>query len=451
MRVKHRKRSRSVKLVADGDRLVSHSGLFVVERVVERLGLEEALTDAVGIAFRTQPPGRTLVRLAEMLIAGGDCVRHLDALRDQPALWAEERVAHPTTAWRLLAERLVGSEPEIAPQLGGIAAARRVVRERAWQAGMRPATLTIDIDAHLITSHCDDKEAASKTYKRTFGHNPMLAYLAETKEALAGILRPGCGSPMDVTDQLEVVDLALAQLPDGVAPADVVIRADSAGYAKQMVQGLRERGVGFVIGAQLTPPLRAAISELPAEAWQPITEPDGTARPDAWVAEAVWPGHGGWPEDMRLVVRREVPHIGAQFTFTDVDGHRFQAAITNLDLDAALVEQHHRSHAVVEDRIREARQLGLQNLPFSSFHANHAWLQVVLLAQDLTAWTQHLTRPEKTWMEPRTLRFCLIAVAGRITHHARQRILHLPRPWPWSNDLIDAYQRASQISVPAPM
>lgn len=451
MRVKHRKRSRSVKLVADDDRLVSHSGLLVVEKVVERLGLEDELTEAVGLTFRSQPPGRTLVRLAQMLIAGGDCVRHLDALRDQPALWAEQRVAHPTTAWRLLAERLVGSEAVVAPQLGGIADARRVVRERAWQAGLRPASVTIDIDAHLITSHSEQKEAASKTYKRTFGHNPMLAYLAETNEALAGILRPGCGSPMDVSDQLEVVDLALEQLPDEVTPDQVVIRADSAGYAKQMVAGLRERGVGFVIGATLTAPLRTTISELPDEAWQPIVEPAGTSRPDAWVAEAVWPAHPGWPADLRLVVRREVPHVGAQFTFTDQDGHRFQAAITNLPIEAALVERHHRSHAVVEDRIREARQLGLQNLPFSSFHANHAWLQVVLLAQDLSAWTQRLTRPEKTWMEPRTLRFSLIAVAGRLTSHARQRILHLPSTWPWSEELIDAYRRASQISVPTPI
>lgn len=215
-----------------------------------------------------------------------------------------------------------------------------------------------------------------------------------------------------------------------------------------MVAGLGKRGVGFVIGAQLTAPLRTAISELPDEAWQPIVASDGSLRPDAWVAEAAWPAHEGWPKDLRLIVRREVPHIGAQFTFTDQDGHRFQAAITNLEIDPALVEQHQRSHAVVEDRIREARQLGLQNLPFSSFHANHAWLQVVLLAQDLTAWTQRLTRPEKTWMEPRTLRFSLIAVAGRLTSHARQRILHLPSTWPWSQELIDAYRRASQINAP---
>jgi len=77
---------------------------------------------------------------------------------------------------------------------------------------------------------------------------------------------------------------------------------------------------------------------------------------------------------------------------------------------------------------------------------------VVLLAQDLIAWTHRLARPTgSVWMEPRTLRFTLIAVAGRITHHARQRTLHLPRTWPWTPALMDAYQRAKQITIPAPM
>ncbi len=235
MRVNLRTRPQTLRMVADDDRLVSHSGLLVVETVAGRLGLERELTREVGLEWRTQPPGRTLVRLAEMLIAGGDCVGHLAGLRDQPALWAEERVAHTTTAWRLLAERLVGSEDRVADELWGVARARRRVRERAWRAGMRPETVTIDIDAHLVTSHSDAKDAASATYKGGFGFAPMLAYLAETGEALAAILRPGCGSPMDASDQLETVDLALDQLPDDVERSAVLVRADGAADATEVV------------------------------------------------------------------------------------------------------------------------------------------------------------------------------------------------------------------------
>jgi len=438
-------------MVADDDRLVSHAGLLVVETVAERLAVERALTAEVGLAFRTQPPGRTLVRLAETLIAGGDCVSDLAGLRDQPALWAEERVAHTTTAWRLVAERLVGPDEIVAPALAGVARARRTVRERAWRCGMRPQTVTIDIDAHLVTSHTDSKQAAWPTYKGGFGFCPMLAYLAETGEALAAILRPGSGSPMDATDQLETVDLALEQLPADVEPGAVLVRADGAAYAHEVVEGLLERGVCLLVGAKLQGPVSKAVLAVAEGDWQPIIEPDGRKRPDAWVAEARWPGHDGWPAELRLVVRREVPHVGAQLGLRDASGHRFVACLTNLaNATPAEIERLGRGHAVVEDRIREARQLGLHNLPFKTFRANHAWLQIVLLAQDLVAWTHGLTRPGQTWMEPKTLRFCLVAVAGRITRHARQTLIHLPRPWPWSQTLIDAHERAKQIRVPQP-
>ena len=72
--VKVNQRRRTLRLVADGERLVSHAGLVVVDEVAQRLGVEAELTAAVGLAYRSQPPGRTLVRLAQMLIAGGDCV-----------------------------------------------------------------------------------------------------------------------------------------------------------------------------------------------------------------------------------------------------------------------------------------------------------------------------------------------------------------------------------------
>jgi hypothetical protein len=193
--VKDRQGARTLRVVADDQRLVTHSGLVVVDRLSHQLGLERALTDAIGLGYRRHPPGRTLVRMACTLLAGGDCVSHLSAVRDQPALFGSP-TAHATTAWRLLAERLVGFESgAIAPELAGIAEARRQVRSRAWQAGMRPRRITIDIDTHQVIAHSEHKEAASVTFKHGFGFAPMLAYLAETNEALAGILRPGCGSP----------------------------------------------------------------------------------------------------------------------------------------------------------------------------------------------------------------------------------------------------------------
>ena len=115
-----------------------------------------------------------------------------------------EPTAHDATAWWLLAERLVG-----APLAGVSAAAPRC----ASVPGARPESLTIDIDAHVVSSHSDEKEGAYATYKHGFGFHPLVAYLAETSEALAGIRRPGSASALDPKDQLEILDLALERLP----------------------------------------------------------------------------------------------------------------------------------------------------------------------------------------------------------------------------------------------
>jgi len=123
----------------------------------------------------------------------------------------------------------------------------------------------------------------------------------------------------------------------------------------------------------------------------PARDADGNDRDGAEVAELVGFNLDTWPPGTRAIVRRERPHPGAQLTFSDIDGHRFQAFITDQDdTDLAALELRHRGHARVEDKIRAAKATGLRNLPFGGYVANEAWLQLILIALDLTAWTQRL-------------------------------------------------------------
>src|SRR5215211_4085722 len=94
-------------------------------------------------------------------------------------------------------------------------AARAQAREHAWDAGAAPARIVLDIDATLITAH-SDKDGAAGTFKRGFGFHPLLAYLDESHEALAGLLRPGNAGANTAAEHLEVLDLALEQLPSAV-------------------------------------------------------------------------------------------------------------------------------------------------------------------------------------------------------------------------------------------
>ena len=247
---------------------------------------------------------------------------------------------------------------------------------------------------------------------------------------------------------MEVFELALAQLPANALAGPILARSDSAGASHAFADACRETRVRFSFGYALTEAVRAAILTLPETAWQPAVNGDRELRDGAWVAELT--GHvslPAWPKGSRLICRRERPHPGAQLSFTDVGGHRFQCFITDQpDGDLAALEVRHRAHAVVEDRVRALKSTGLSNLPFSAFAANQAWLEAALVAHDLTVWTQQLLFDgEHRVCEPKRLRYRLLHVAGRLTRHARRLTLHLPADWPWAGAIARAFKRLAAL------
>jgi len=420
--------------------------------LAERLGLPAEVDRWAG---RGQPSrarhraGTVVVDLAVMLADGGDCLSDLAALRDQPGLFGP--VASTPTAWRVI-ERLAGVGEQ---GLAGLRLARARARRQAWQAGAwMDGLLAIDLDATLVTAH-SDKQGAAGTYKHTFGFHPLAAWLDRgdgTGEPLAAVLRPGNAAANTAADQIEVVDLALAQLPKQARQQQpILVRADSAGATHLVLNHLRELGIRFSVGFDLDSRVRTAILDLPETAWSPAIDADGGDRDGAQVAELATLdlAAGGWPAGTRAICRRERPHPGAQLTFTDADGWRFQVFITDQpDGDLAGLELRHRQHARVEDRIRAAKATGLRNLPFDRWRRNAVWLQLVLLALDLVVWTQALLLDGHLAVaEPKTLRYRLWHVAGRISRHARRLRLRLQRSWPWAADLVRAFTRLNGLPL----
>jgi len=357
-------------------------------------------------------------------------------------------VASTPTAWRVI-ER-AGQDPD---GLARLRAARAHARARAWAAGGDPDVelLIIDADATLVLAQTDAKQGAAGTYKHTFGFAPLLAYLDRGQtpgEPLAGLLRPGNASPGAAGDLMEVVDLALAQLPADERP--VLVRSDSAGGSTRLAWHLRERGIGFTLGMQIDAHVREAILAQPEPAWTPAVEPDGQLRPGAEVCELTgWVDLSNWPHGTRLLCRREDAHPGAQLRFTDHDGHRFQVFLTDQpDHDVAVLELRHRQRARVEDRIRAAKATGLANLPFDLLRRNAVWLELVLAAQDLTCWTQALLlNGPLAVAEPKALRYRLLHVAARVARHARRLILRLQASWPWAAELACAFARLRALPL----
>lgn len=440
-----RKRTQPRLLVtADGTHVVGHAGARLLSDLADVTGLTEGLSVAMAPTKRRRrghDRGQVLADLAVMIADGGDAISDLAALRDQPELFGE--VASTPTAWRTL-------EAIDAAALERIALARAAARAAVWASGADPGFYVIDFDGTLITSH-SEKEGAAPTYKRGFGHHPLLAFLDATGEALGAILRPGNAASNTSADHVELLAMALAQLPIDPATIDVVARADSAALTHGFVDACRAAQVKFSIGFDLTAPIRTACLAVAERRWMPAVTADGRdERQGAEVAEITdLLDLSRWPEGTRAIARREEPHPGAQLTFTDIHGHRFQVFITDqADPDIAYLEALQRGRGRAEKLICNAKDTGLTNLPSADFAINAAWLTAALIAHDLLAWTRLVALDgDLARAEPKRLRYCLLHTAGTIARSGRRTRLHLASRWPWANELVAAFSRVNDLRL----
>ncbi len=446
MKVMRDGRSVTVEVTSDGAGLVSHAGSALVAEVADQLGLTRALSrELAGVKQRRRghDPGRVFRDLAVMLVDGGECVSDLGAVREQDALFGA--VASDSTAFRMIDR--VASEPGL---LDALRAAHAHARERFWELHGAPERLTFDVDATLITSH-SEKEKAAGTYKGGYGFHPLQVYLDETREALGGLLRPGNAGSNTAIDHVAALDLALEQIPARYLEAlEILVRADTAGATHGLVDYCREARMRFSVGYELTDRVRTAILQISENAWVPALEKDGSARENGEVCEITgMVDLSAWPEGSRLIVRRERPHPGAQFSFTDHDGYRFQAVLTDqTEPEIAVLECRHRQHAHVEDRICDDKDTGLSKFPFKEFKLNEVWLEIVMLAHDLIIWTQALALTgELAKAEPKRLRYRLLHVAGRLAFSGRRCKLHLQDTWPWADELLAAFQKLKTLAA----
>jgi len=466
-----------VLVSATGVGVVSHAGSRLLADLADRSGLTAELSGVFSDTLTPQTahdPGRVLTDLAVMIADGGEAISDIATLADQAALFGP--VASDSTCWRVL-------DSLIPAQLAGVAGARARARAVVWAQRAETtgvavpasrvadrdlvdatgrAVLVIDLDATIVIAH-SDKEQAAPTFKYTFGYHPLLAFCDNTSEALAGVLRAGNAGSNTAADHIEVLDAALAQLPDEHRHGyPILIRADGAGSSQKLlahVRGLQDSLIHseFSVGWTVTERERRAITALPAIAWTPAVDSDGEPRDGADVAEltGALPARAlaAYPVGTRVLVRRERPHPGAQLDlFETRDGWRYTCFATDTPTGQhAWLDARHRSHARVEDRIRCGKDTGLSRFPSRQFNVNTGWLVCVLTAIDLLAWTQTLLlvdTPALARAEPKTLRYRLLHVAARLTRTARRLHLRIDKTWRWADHLVTAFTRLHALPQP---
>jgi hypothetical protein len=324
--------------------------------------------------------------------------------------------------------------------------------------------IVLRVDASIVVCH-SRKQGAAGTYKKTFGHMPVGAWIDNTGELAALLLRPGNAAPNNALDLVTVVDEAIAQVPTPWR-GHLLVTSDTAGASHELIGWLSElnttqsaMAVEYSIGWDIDAMVRTAIGMLHPESWTPALDAvTGAPRDDMDVAEITallsdWPAGCGWPADMRILVRRRALADGEQPTLFHLDGYKFSAFATNTTrLGLQLLDARHRQHARVEDQVRTTKDTGLDHLPSKLWDVNLGWAQAICVAVDLLAWLKLLgdLPADMRRAEPKTLRYRLLSVPARITRGQRRRWLRLPSHWPWSQVLAHTIDTIRRLPLAAP-
>ena len=465
---------RRLSVSADGKGLIAHAGAVLLHQVADRSGLSAALAGL-------WPPGRSslwrdrvdvVIALAVAIVCGARSLLEVERLAAHHGALFGTAVSDSTTH-RFLAGLDEGA-------LEQIAQVRARVRRRVWGLlHLRPGGfpwlsvagktlrgwIVLDLDATIITS-ASDKTGASATFKRSYGFHPLGCWCANTQEVLAMLLRTGSAGSNTVADHLRVLAAALAQIP-GVSRAKLLVRVDGAGATHALLDHLdalatTRRTVRYLVGWMITEVDERAIALLPEDAWEVSLRQDGEIQSGYEVAELTGLNRrSGWPAGMRLIVRRVRPsrrHQANLTAFEQKTGWRYSITATNIRRLGGIPGSHHpqwldalaREHAVVEDRVRCAKAMGLRNLPSKNWTINRGWMLAANLGHDLDCWVRLLAlhdHDELARAEPDTMRYRLYHQPARLATHARRRILRLERTWPWADAFVTAWQRL--INLPS--
>jgi len=470
----------ALKVTAAGAGLVGHAGAVLLRKAADQSGLTSQLSAALR-RKGTPPPldrGLVLVSLAAAIALGATSMSDIALLAHlSPVLGAAP--SGPTVRRAL---DLAGAPG----MLDRIARARAKARAHAWSlieatpAGfpwldIAGKTLTgwlvIDMDATLVTAH-SDKEGAAPTWKKGYGFHPLGAWLANTRECLHMLLRPGNAGSNTFKDHKDVLTAALRQVPARLR-AKILVRVDGAGASHELVKHLLSlstprKTLLFTCGWMITEADEQAIRLLPADAWKPGTAQDGTVEDDKDIAEIthLMTRAENWPGGLRWIARRVKPSRRQMPNLTDYEkktGWRYSITCTNIP-DSGIpgvpgshhpqyIDVVHREHAVVETAgVRTSKAMGLRNLPSKTWQVNVGWVTAANIAADLAAWTRLLgchDNEDLREADPDTLRYRIWHIPARLARHARQRILNISPDWPWTDAFMTCWQRLCALPAPA--
>jgi Transposase DDE domain group 1 len=412
--------------------LTPYGGLLPVANMLEKLNFHQLVEETLTVKRKTEMPMyRFVLAMILAAYAGFSRLNHMQFLRWDPMLTSIlEVVALPvqSTFWRFLAALHLG----VAKQLLEV---QRQMRIRVWQAAnvqLTEATLDTDTTVHtLFGNQMGGRKSYNPKAKGKKSYQPMLTFLAETKEYVTGSLRKGDRpSGKEIAAHL---DAAMSALPPTVKR--VYGRADSGFYCQEAVQAYERRNCRFIIVARKTARL---LEQLNSAEWKPSprTDADGQCefeyQPEGW---------GKAYRFLALRYEKKAEAVPAdqpeQYQLFDTPDYTYRVFVTDMDGPLDALVGFYRGRATSENLIKEANNdAGLTAHPSGRWTMNAIWFQIVMLAYNLNCWLSLFNREDNQTLEQRkhttlaTARLRFLFLAAKIWSHAGRTGVHYSDHYP---------------------
>ncbi|ACY20129.1 transposase IS4 family protein [Gordonia bronchialis DSM 43247] len=443
MRLSHTHPVRSAS--CDDPNLLAAAGVVPVMALAERASLSELAREHLSVPTdKGAHPDRKMFSLVAGMVAGADSIDDMAVLRHGAMGKVFDHPYAPSTLGSFLREFRFGHVRQadaIATRLlAGLA------RHTPVLAGI-DGPVMIDIDDSIIEVHGPAKQGVGFGYTRVRGLNSAITTLTCGDGApviAAQRLRKGaCNSARGAHRLIADTLATVRRLRSSDASGPILLRADSAFYGHRAITTALRAGAQVSVTVRQDSHVRAAISEIPADAWTPIEYTDAVFDEDSgqWVsraevAEVPFTAFTSKAKRLqvsgRLVVRR-IPDFAAEGDGL-FDVWRFHAFFTTSDLDTVTADKTHRGHAIIEQVHADLKASALAHLPSGKFCANAAWLVCAVIAFNLTRAAACLGGQRLAKATTSTIRRTLICIPARIASSARRITMHLPARWPWERE-----------------
>jgi hypothetical protein len=413
------------KLATTNDKLTSRAGLLAIAQLMETLQISERVDQLFPHpnSNRGFKPSVFVQTFILMLHEGSfhlDDVRHLSDDEALRTVLDIKDIPQACTLGSWL--RRMGGNKETFVALQEL---NKVILQSALH---KRKGITLDIDATEIIAN---KLEAKWTYNKNQGYMPMVGHIAETGQVVACDFREGNASPS--RENMEFILQCEKSLPPHCFVES--LRIDSAGYQTRIIKHCDDEDVGYAIRAKMSATIKAYISSLKEEDWNPLVNKKGE---DAANQDTYRTVHciGDYEKAFTLIIQRLRIKGQAELDLDGdsageeiiSEGYIYRAIATNKNEwnDSKIVHWYNQRGEDSENRIKELKlDFGGDTLPCSDFNANALYFFLSAIAYNLFSLMRQLLPEELSHHRVMTIRWRLYAMAAKVVKTGRQVFVKL--------------------------